>query len=47
MEKVKFYPQVSTNGNTIKYLMEDTTSKWGHFMLPKNDQVVEKNGFRY
>jgi hypothetical protein len=22
MEKVKFYPQVSTNGNTIKYLME-------------------------
>jgi hypothetical protein len=25
MEKVKFYPQVSTNGNTIKYLMEVTT----------------------
>jgi hypothetical protein len=22
MEKVKFYPQVSTNGNTIKYLID-------------------------
>ena len=24
MEKVKFHQQVSTNGNTIKYLMEVT-----------------------
>ena len=23
------------------------SSKWGQFMLPKNDQVVEKNGFGY
>jgi hypothetical protein len=29
MEKVKFHPQVSANGNTIKYLMEAKIIKMG------------------
>ena len=34
MEKVKFYPPTSPNGNTIKYLMEVTTLDSGIDVAP-------------